>query len=180
MNLTPREKDMARAGDFAYFDGVLLQIFDISDPLAPTLAHLDRALRAALRAAIFGLGRLQPLVDNPALSDIGFDNPVVILISAFNLHYELPAPHGAIRLPSGEKRGCPAMPAIVATVCGVAPPSTASAGRERYWPGTGVCGLRLRLRCWRSWRAFSRSALRASLICLSRSSPSRPRTAVSV
>jgi hypothetical protein len=28
-------------GDFAYFDGVLLQIFDISDPLAPTLAHKE-------------------------------------------------------------------------------------------------------------------------------------------
>jgi hypothetical protein len=28
-------------GDFAYFDGVLLQIFDISDPTAPTLAHKE-------------------------------------------------------------------------------------------------------------------------------------------
>ncbi len=28
-------------GTFAYFDGVLLQIFDISDPLAPTLAHKE-------------------------------------------------------------------------------------------------------------------------------------------
>jgi hypothetical protein len=26
-------------GDFAYFDGVLLQIFDVTDPAAPTLAH---------------------------------------------------------------------------------------------------------------------------------------------
>ena len=28
-------------GDFAYFDGVLLQIFDISNPLAPSLAHKE-------------------------------------------------------------------------------------------------------------------------------------------
>lgn len=33
----------------------------------------EEELRAALRAAIFGLGRLQPLVDNPALSDIAIN-----------------------------------------------------------------------------------------------------------
>ena len=35
-------------GDFAYFDGVLLQIFDVTDPAAPTLAHKERHRHARL------------------------------------------------------------------------------------------------------------------------------------
>ena len=41
------------------------------------------------------------LQDHPDLGDINFANPVMVLISGFNLHYELPAPKGAIRMSTG-------------------------------------------------------------------------------